>query len=73
MSYNTCVTITGQAGRLDDALELLRKASEEGGLELDVVSPMVEHDEWAISIFCLCVHRHSVLCMGGEVASRRCV
>ena len=38
MTYNTCVTIAGQAGRLDEALELLRKASEEGGLELDVVS-----------------------------------
>lgn len=37
VTYNTCVTIAGQAGRLDDALELLRKASEEGGLELDVV------------------------------------
>lgn len=38
VTYNTCVTIAGQAGRLDEALELLRKASEEGGLELDVVS-----------------------------------
>lgn len=38
VTYNTCVTIAGQAGRLDQALELLRRASEEGGLELDVVS-----------------------------------
>lgn len=38
VTYNTCVTIAGQAGRLDEALELLRRASEEGGLELDVVS-----------------------------------
>lgn len=38
VTYNTCVTITGQAGRLDEALELLRKASEEAGLTLDVVS-----------------------------------
>lgn len=37
VTYNTCVTIAGQAGRLDQALELLRRASEEGGLELDVV------------------------------------
>eukprot|EP00904_Undaria_pinnatifida_P005078 jgi/Undpi1/16/HiC_scaffold_1.g00016.m1 len=39
VTYNTCVTIAGQAGRLDEALELLRKASEDSGLELDVVSP----------------------------------
>lgn len=38
VTYNTCVTVAGQAGRLDEALELLRKASEEGGLQLDVVS-----------------------------------
>lgn len=38
MTYNTCVTVAGQAGRLDEALELLRRASEDSGLELDVVS-----------------------------------
>lgn len=37
VTYNTCVTIAAQGGKLEKALELLRKASDESGLELDVV------------------------------------
>lgn len=38
MTYNTVVTIMAKAGRLEDALEVLRKASADSGVQLDVVS-----------------------------------
>lgn len=38
VTYNTVVTIMAKAGRLEDALEVLRKASADSGVQLDVVS-----------------------------------
>lgn len=37
VTYNTLIAITAKAGRLEETMELLRKASEDSGVEFDVV------------------------------------